>query len=130
MSNLATFEIKTVEETETEIEWVNWYDTVKTEGDTYELVLNRVSYNEEKGAIYLIGEETGTTVYTQHHENAKFKTGMTHGIRVVNSFARMLKLSGTIEADSLFDAVAAKMTDATLTITANKTAKGVLWTVV
>ena len=88
-----------------------------------------MSFNEEKGAIYLIGAEKATTVYAQHHENAKFKDSTPHGIRVVNAFARKLDMTGEVEADTLFDGITVLIAQDGLTITAEKTAKGMLWTV-
>jgi len=122
------FNIKVATE-EDSVEWTNWYDDIEEVGDTFSLELARVSYNAEKNAIYLIGEETATTVYTEHHESSKYKTSTTHGIRVVNAIARMLKLSGEVEADSLFEGLDLVMADKKLTVTAEKTAKGLLWTI-
>lgn len=123
-----TFTIKEASDDESNIEWVNWYDSINATG-VYELPLSRVSFNADKNAIYLIGEETATTVYTQHHENAKFKTGTTHGIRVVNAMARLLKLTGEVTQTSLFDGIDTVMESKALTVKALKTDKGVLWTI-
>lgn len=125
------FNIPTAEaSTEDNIEWVNWYSDIKEVGDSFSLELSKVSFNEEKAAIYLIGEDNATSVYTQHHENAKFKDSTPHGIRVVNAFARKLSMKGEIEASTLFEGISTLLEgEETLTIKAEKTAKGLLWTV-
>ena len=114
---------------ENTVEWMNWYEGVKEVGDTFEMALTKVSFNADKNAIYLIGEEQATTVYTEHHEASKFKNSTTHGIRVVNAFARKLDLDGEIEATTLFEGIVTLMSENDLTIKAEKTVKGVLWSV-
>jgi hypothetical protein len=124
------FNIPTATEPENEVEWTNWYEGISEVGDSFSLQLEKVSFNEEKAAIYLIGAETATTVYAQHHENAKFKNSTTHGVRVINAFARKLALTGEIESATLFDGIATLLEgDEVLTIKAEKTEKGLLWTV-
>ena len=125
------FEIKQNEEA-SDIEWMNWYDGIKVEGDSFSLDLSKVSINEERKAVYLIGEEQATSVYVEHHPNAKFKESTPHGMRVINAFARYFKLTGTIESEALLTLITDKIAeeDSSLTVKAEKTAKGLLWTVV
>lgn len=109
-----------------EIEWQNWY-----EGDNYSIPCTKVSFNDERKVFYLINEtdNVGTSVYATNPENSKYPNSTPHGVRLVNAFCRLFKKTGTINAESVLEAVNAHIEEnGHLTVNVAKTDKGVLWT--
>lgn len=122
------FEIK-ANENDKEVEWFNWYDGDLEKG----IVINttKISFNEENEVFYLIDEEanTGCSVFCKHHENAKFKDSVPHGLRLAGALARFFKHeAGEVESDDLIDSVVAHIKEMNfLSVQVLKTDKGILW---
>jgi len=121
---IATKEASTQEQNE--VEWVRWHDSI-AQGEEFNMNAKSLRFNDEKQVFYLIGSETATSVYCQHHPNSKFQDNTTHGVRLANAVGRAFNLTGEVEANDLVDAFNAV---ASVDVKVVKTDKGVLWTVI
>ena len=112
---------------ENNVEWVSWYKDLKEEGDSFEITVSKVNFKEEpKPVFYLIDEEggIGTSVFCVNHEDSKFES-TPHGIRFVNALGRKYGLIGDLDVEEVLEPI----NDSGATVKVEKTAKGILWTI-
>ena len=129
--NQMDFELtNTSPENENETQWVKWYDSVKKEGDSFEIKADKVIFKEENQPVFFVIDEEkgeGISVFCAHHPNAKHTDSTPHGVRLARAIGRAFQISGSVNAQALAEVVNTS-TDATVRV--EKTPKGVLWTVV
>ena len=116
------------EEDNNPVEWVKWYEGVKSEGDTFSIKADRISFKNDEQPVFFIVDESdnkGISVFCAHHPNATFTDATPHGIRLANAIGRAFNIEGNVEASDLCEAV----NNANATVEVKKTAKGILWTV-
>jgi len=110
------------------VEWVRWYESVNND-EVFTITADRISFKDENNAFYIIDEENnvGTSVFAAHHPNAKFTDATPHGIRLANAIGRCFDLEGDITAQELCEAMNNR--EESPIVKAEKTDKGILWTV-
>lgn len=123
------FEYKESETEARTTNWNNWWATVKNEGDSFDMNVTKVAFDEEKQVFYLFNEEgdgdiEATSVYCQHHPSSKYTKATPHGVRFAKAAIRTLKCDHNSEA--IVSAI--NNTEGTRIIVTKKEA-GVLWEV-
>ena len=132
-----SFSIASAPVDDTPVQWVKWFDSVKAEGDLFTIHATSVSFKDEAGVFYLIGDvegvdldegftQQGTSVFVQHHPASKFTDSVPDSLRLASAFGRYLDIEGDIDADEMMTQVSAALP---LVICVERKEKGRLWTV-
>lgn len=116
-------------ENENPIEWVKWFEGLKSDGE-FEVVADRTSFKDNDQPVFFIINETsntGTSVFCEHHPNAKFTDATPHGVRLANAIGRAFEIEGSVSASELCDLMNGE--EKSPIVRVEKTEKGVLWSI-
>lgn len=119
---------------EQKVEWCSWNAGLKEEGDSFSITASRISFKvkEDETPVFYVFDDTdeektiGISVFCTNHPNSPYQDATPHGVRLARSIGRWAKAEGTLTGQDLCDLVNA---EGNLTITVEKTPKGVLWSI-
>jgi len=114
---------------ENNVEWVSWSEQIKEIGDQFTIGINKLIFKEDPARFFVIDEtnEKGISAFCENHPDSKYPNATPPGIRLANAIGRSCDLEGDVDADALIDVI---NSSEGLTLSIEKTDKGILWSIV